>query len=118
MKAHIKVQIVQLYAFSKPLILKTKQNLISSLWHYSCKKKFAEFVYNFFQVGVFDPYSDDPRLAVKKIVFCQRTGLVAIGGTAGQVVIINLEEEDRNEAVKVTVAFARFAHFINLEAVL
>ncbi|XP_065560040.1 lethal(2) giant larvae protein-like isoform X2 [Artemia franciscana] len=55
----------------------------------------------FRKVGVFDPYSDDPRLAVKKIVFCQRTGLVAIGGTAGQVVIINLEEEDRNEAVKV-----------------
>ncbi|KMY87196.1 lethal(2) giant larvae protein isoform X2 [Drosophila simulans] len=37
--------------------------------------------------GLFDPYSDDPRLAVKKIAFCPKTGQLIVGGTAGQIVI-------------------------------
>ncbi|CAG7825120.1 unnamed protein product [Allacma fusca] len=43
----------------------------------------------FRKVGTFDPYSDDPRLAVKKLAFCPKSGYLAIGGTAGQVVILN-----------------------------
>jgi len=43
----------------------------------------------FRKVGKFDPYSDDPRLAVKKIIFCGKTGVLVIGGTAGQVVVVN-----------------------------
>lgn len=43
----------------------------------------------FKKVGVFDPYSDDPRLAVKKIGFCPTTGVLVVGGTAGQVVVVN-----------------------------
>ena len=39
----------------------------------------------FRKVGSFDPYSDDPRLAVKKVLFCGDTGVLVIGGTAGQV---------------------------------
>nr|CAG4649071.1 EOG090X00I4 [Scapholeberis mucronata] len=41
----------------------------------------------FRKVGVFDPYSDDPRLAVKKLSLCPQTGLLTVAGTAGQVVI-------------------------------
>lgn len=37
--------------------------------------------------GLFDPYSDDPRLAVKKIALCPKTGQLIVGGTAGQIVI-------------------------------
>ena len=37
------------------------------------------------KVGSFDPYSDDPRLAVKKVVLCADTGVLVVGGTAGQV---------------------------------
>ena len=37
----------------------------------------------FKKVGQFDPYSDDPRLAVKKVFFCGSTGKLVIGGTAG-----------------------------------
>jgi len=43
----------------------------------------------FRKVGIFDPYSDDPRLAVKKIGFCPVNGVLVIGGTAGQVVVVN-----------------------------
>lgn len=37
--------------------------------------------------GLFDPYSDDPRLAVKKIALCAKTGKLVIAGTAGHIVI-------------------------------
>lgn len=43
----------------------------------------------FRKVGTFDPYSDDPRLAVKKISFCHKSGVLVIGGTAGQLVIVS-----------------------------
>ena len=39
-----------------------------------------------FRVGSFDPYSDDPRLAVKKVLFCGDSGVLVVGGTAGQVI--------------------------------
>jgi hypothetical protein len=41
---------------------------------------------------VFDPYSDDPRLAVKKLCLCPTTGLLAVAGTAGQIVVAELSE--------------------------
>jgi lethal(2) giant larvae protein len=41
----------------------------------------------FRKVGHFDPFSDDPRLAVKKVAFCAKSGRLMIGGTAGQVLI-------------------------------
>ena len=46
----------------------------------------------FRKVGQYDPYSDDPRLAVKKLWFCPSSGRLAVGGTAGQVVVFELSE--------------------------
>lgn len=43
----------------------------------------------FRKVGTFDPYSDDPRLAVKKVSFCAKSGVLVIGGTAGQLVVVS-----------------------------
>lgn len=40
-------------------------------------------------MGSYDPYTDDPRLAVKKVLFCPENNLIFIGGTAGQVVILD-----------------------------
>nr|prf lethal(2)giant larvae gene [Drosophila melanogaster] len=37
--------------------------------------------------GLFDPYSDDPRLASEENAFCPKTGQLIVGGTAGQIVI-------------------------------
>src|SRR5699024_4180160 len=45
----------------------------------------------FRRVGNFDPYSDDPRLAVRKITFCLDTSILAVGGAAGQVVLFELD---------------------------
>ena len=48
----------------------------------------------FRKVGHFDPFSDDPRLAVKKVSFCAKSGRLIIGGTAGQVVVLDLMDSD------------------------
>ncbi|CAG2163640.1 unnamed protein product, partial [Oppiella nova] len=47
----------------------------------------------FRKVGTFDPYSDDPRFAVRKIALCVYTGSLIIAGTAGQVIVYELKEE-------------------------
>lgn len=47
----------------------------------------------FQQVGHFDPFSDDPRLAIKKISLCPITGILLMAGSAGQVVILKLNED-------------------------
>jgi len=53
----------------------------------------------FKKVGQFDPYSDDPRLAVKKVLFCGSSGLLVIGGTAGQVIAAFLGEENESTTI-------------------
>ncbi|XP_071745331.1 lethal(2) giant larvae protein isoform X2 [Lepeophtheirus salmonis] len=55
----------------------------------------------FRKVGSFDPYSDDPRMAIKKVAMCKNSGRVFIGGTAGQVVICDLVDEDSELNLKV-----------------
>lgn len=49
---------------------------------------------HFSKVGTFDPYSDDPRLAVKKVLFCLQTGRLVVAGTAGQVVSFCVDPEE------------------------
>lgn len=48
----------------------------------------------FRKAGLFDPYSDDPRLAVKKIALCPKSGRLIVGGTAGQIIIAHFECDD------------------------
>lgn len=52
----------------------------------------------FRKAGLFDPYSDDPRLAVKKIALCPKTGRLIVGGTAGQIVIAHFEADESKKA--------------------
>ena len=47
----------------------------------------------FRKVGTFDPYSDDPRFAVRKIILCIYTGSLVIAGTAGQVIVFEFNSE-------------------------
>lgn len=56
----------------------------------------------FRKAGIFDPYSDDPRLAVKKIAFCAQSGQIIVAGTAGHVVIGSLEHHIGEGPMKVT----------------
>lgn len=53
----------------------------------------------FRKVGCFDPFSDDPRLSIRKIAFCGSTGLLVIGGAAGQVLINKIENSVDSEVL-------------------
>ncbi|XP_055618100.1 lethal(2) giant larvae protein [Toxorhynchites rutilus septentrionalis] len=57
----------------------------------------------FRKAGQFDPYSDDPRLAVKKVQLCPKTGTLVIAGTAGNVVVANFAgTSEESSPLKVT----------------
>ncbi|XP_075678481.1 LLGL domain-containing protein l(2)gl [Dermatophagoides pteronyssinus] len=60
----------------------------------------------FRKVGQFDPYSDDPRLAIRKLTFCPEQGLLVIGGTAGQIILFDFNEkplELRSEFIEIRI---------------
>lgn len=54
------------------------------------------------QVGVYDPYSDDPQLGIQKIALCCASETLFVAGTAGQVVVLQFEEQDRRREIQVT----------------
>ncbi|XP_071041650.1 lethal(2) giant larvae protein homolog 1 isoform X2 [Parasteatoda tepidariorum] len=54
----------------------------------------------FRKVGSFDPYSDDPRLAVKKILLCVHSKTLVVAGTAGQIVFFELKEESTEQELE------------------
>nr|XP_006817104.1 PREDICTED: lethal(2) giant larvae protein homolog 1-like isoform X3 [Saccoglossus kowalevskii] len=54
----------------------------------------------FRKVGSFDPYSDDPRLGIQKIILCSVTGKLVVAGTAGQVICLNLGEEEIEQSIE------------------
>lgn len=54
----------------------------------------------FRKVGTFDPYSDDPRLAIQKIALCPLSETLVVAGTAGQVIILQMEREPRTQELQ------------------
>ncbi|KAK6478359.1 LLGL scribble cell polarity complex component 2 [Huso huso] len=58
----------------------------------------------FRKVGCFDPYSDDPRLGIQKIHLCKYSGYLAVAGTAGQVLVMELNDEDADQVVDSSLA--------------
>ncbi|XP_036380984.1 LLGL scribble cell polarity complex component 2 isoform X1 [Megalops cyprinoides] len=57
----------------------------------------------FRKVGNFDPYSDDPRLGIQKIHLCKYSGYLAVAGTAGQILMMELNDEMAEQTVEATV---------------
>ena len=42
------------------------------------------------QAGMYDPFSDDPRVAVQRVLLCAQTGTLVAGGAAGQTTVYRL----------------------------
>uniref|UniRef100_A0AAR2JDT1 Lethal giant larvae homologue 2 domain-containing protein n=1 Tax=Pygocentrus nattereri TaxID=42514 RepID=A0AAR2JDT1_PYGNA len=57
----------------------------------------------FRKVGCFDPYSDDPRLGIQKIHLCKYSGYLTVAGTAGQILILEINDEAAEQTVEATV---------------
>lgn len=55
----------------------------------------------FRKAGVFDPYTDDPRLGVQRIFLCPVSDILVVAGTAGQVIVLQMEREDRELDLRV-----------------
>ncbi|XP_055877126.1 lethal(2) giant larvae protein homolog 1 isoform X2 [Biomphalaria glabrata] len=54
----------------------------------------------FRKVGTFDPFSDDPRLAIQKLALCALSETLVAAGSAGQVLIFNMERQEREQDLK------------------
>ncbi|XP_017757008.1 PREDICTED: lethal(2) giant larvae protein homolog 1 isoform X6 [Eufriesea mexicana] len=54
----------------------------------------------FRKVGTFDPYSDDPRLAVKKVLLCPLSSTLVVAGTAGHIITATISSEPVNKEIK------------------
>ena len=57
------------------------------------------------RVGSFDPFTDDPRLAVKTVTLCRNTGAVLVGGMAGQLLLCSLAPHKTVSAIIVQGCF-------------
>lgn len=55
----------------------------------------------FRKIGNFDPYTDDPRLGVQRMFLCPVSDILVVAGTAGQVIVLQMEREQRELDVKV-----------------
>ncbi|XP_068120557.1 LOW QUALITY PROTEIN: LLGL scribble cell polarity complex component 2 [Hyperolius riggenbachi] len=55
------------------------------------------------KVGSFDPYSEDPRLGIQKIYLCKYSGYLSVAGTAGQILLLELNDEPAQQVVDQTV---------------
>ncbi|XP_033127538.1 LLGL scribble cell polarity complex component 2-like isoform X3 [Anneissia japonica] len=54
----------------------------------------------FRKIGVFDPYSDDPRLGIQKMSLCSLSGTLVVAGTAGQVIHMKMGTEGKTELIE------------------
>ena len=66
----------------------------------------------FKKVGNFDPFADDPRFVIQKLLLCPVTRVLLVGGSGGQVMIYNLETNSR-DSTEVCFHFSLF-FFYNL----
>lgn len=63
---------------------------------------------------MFDPYSDDPRLAVKKIALCPKSGTLAVAGTAGSILLAQFSDESDDKELEVNLKqYIIYYNFIN-----
>ena len=56
-------------------------------------------------VGKFDPFGDDPRLAIQHIKFCQLTQTLCVGGAGGQVITFSLNATQSDVKLEVCYSF-------------
>ncbi|KAI3387080.1 hypothetical protein SNEBB_003512 [Seison nebaliae] len=54
------------------------------------EKEESEEFPNFHSIGIYDPYADDARLTIQRIIFCQRSGFLIVGGASGQIISFDL----------------------------
>nr|XP_018912290.1 PREDICTED: protein lethal(2) giant larvae-like [Bemisia tabaci] len=82
------VALVPLYTYKSSQLLRSEEDVVSM--NGDAAEEEEEEWPPFRKVGCFDPYSDDPRLAVKKVSLCAVSGTLAVAGTSGHIIIAKL----------------------------
>lgn len=65
----------------------------------------------FKKVGSFDPFADDPRFVIQKLLMCPVTGILIVGGSGGQLLIYDLMSTEERDSTEVKV-FKTFFYFM------
>ena len=70
-------------------------------------REFEEFSWPpYRKVSSYDPYEDDPRLAVKFIEFCPHSRTLCVGGNGGQVITFSLNPLPNEIRLEVSIVFS------------
>ncbi|EDO48036.1 predicted protein [Nematostella vectensis] len=56
----------------------------------------------FKKVGNFDPFSDDPRFAVQKILLSTENNMLTIAGNGGQILVYEINDQEKDIELQVT----------------
>jgi len=56
----------------------------------------------FLQVGQYDPFTDDPRLAIQQLCLCVMSEMLIVAGSSGQVIVMQFERDERDANVKIS----------------
>ena len=68
----------------------------------SLLEEFSDFKWPpYHKVSVYDPFEDDPRLAIRMIEFCPNSRSLCIGGNGGQVISFSLNPFPNEVSVQV-----------------
>ncbi|CAF0865530.1 unnamed protein product [Rotaria sordida] len=78
---------------SMPLICKLKTNDYFQIEQPTNDDIDEETWPPFRKTGIYDPYCDDPRLAIQKLALCTNTNTLIVAGTAGQVLTFQFTAE-------------------------
>lgn len=63
-------------------------------------------------MSTFDPYCDDPRLAIQKLAICTATQTLIVAGTAGQILTFQMNKNLDAQDTFVNVQHTRHAIFM------
>ncbi len=86
--------------------LKTSNLFVGQEPESALMEEFSEFKWPpYRKVSVFDPFEDDPRLAIKLIEFCPNSSSLCIGGNGGQVISFSLNPSPSESALEVSHCF-------------
>ena len=64
-------------------------------------------------VGKFDPFGDDPRLAIHHVKFCQLTRTLCVGGAGGQVITFSINSTYSDVRLEVCNFTLKYSVYLN-----